>query len=580
MLCMRKLPKYACISVMVIVIFTVFSLCSTSMLGASNTNLNMIVAERPLQTAFNPSIDAVSIQTVSASSSQDLPSMTPSPCFGPEIIAYVDKTEVDINQTITVVGRITPPLENANVRICCVRPDYSWIEIYVPTDPKTGEFGPTEIVMDMKGFWNLGVSNVHISDRMFVIVNDPTGTAPDPVPSVYPWKPHPTNVELLGVAVVLVCVGIVFALTALKKKNRRISSLRVCVVMVLICLVYTGAFVDYQNFPRPVRMPAVHELLIGTNVFGVGMPEGFAVPFLACYYPCGRTVTCALWELQTYIYPFIEGSHGWGVYYNTSGVARLAVVIGGLILCALVLGRAWCSWICPFGLYHDLLSYIRKRLRLRRITLSDRTNKSLHQLSFVILATMLIMSAIFASETLIGTQLIPGTQEGGYIYRYLAEPFCTVCPMKPLCVVIENHIGIFQTENVLNPAGSFYHLGRFLTSINVISLIIVSIVALFLSRAWCRICPLGGLVGFFSKVPPFKWLTLVKIDKNREKCTKCGICKRVCPMEIKEVYEQDEGDIMTPRCIGCLHCVEMCPYKDALQFKFAGKTVCSSKDWL
>lgn len=51
-------------------------------------------------------------------------------------------------------------------------------------------------------------------------------------------------------------------------------------------------------------------------------------------------------------------------------------------------------------------------------------------------------------------------------------------------------------------------------------------------------------------------------------------------MEIKEVYEQDQGDIMTPRCIGCLHCIEMCPYKDALQFKFAGKTLCRSQDWL
>lgn len=576
---MRKMSKYAFLYVVVIICLAFPVLCPSSV-GVSNANLNVVNNGNPQNLAFNNFKDAPSVQTVSVTSQGSVSSNDPLPCFGPEIVANVDKTEVEIYQTITIVGRINPPQENATVRVCCVRPDHTWIELYAPTNPVTGEFGPTEVVMDMKGFWNIGVCTVHISDRMFITVSDPTGTAPDPVPQVYPWKPHPTNVELLGPVVVLICAGMAFALTGLKKKTRRISSLRICVVFMLVCLVYTGAFVDFQNFPRAVRMPAVHDLIIGTNVFGVGMPDGFAVPFLACYFPCGRVVTCALWEMQTYIYPFIEGSHGWGTYYNTTGVARLAVVIGGLIACSLALGRVWCGWVCPFGLYHDLLTYLRKRLKLRRFTLSDNTNRALHQLSYVILATTLVLSALFASEAIIGTQLIPGTEEGGFIYTYFAEPLCVVCPMKPLCVIVENQIGIFDTAAVINPVGSFYHLGRFITSINVISLILFSIIAIFLSRAWCRICPLGGLVGLFSKVPPFKWLTLVKIEKTKERCTKCGICKRVCPMEIKEVYEQDEGDIMTPRCIGCLRCIEMCPYKDTLQFKLAGKTVCRSQDWL
>jgi ferredoxin len=545
------------------------------LLGSSNTSLNIVNEERSLQAVFNASKDAMSIQTVSAAQQRFF--SEPLPCFGPEIISYVDKNVVEINQTVIITGIISPPRENASVRICCIRPDYSWIEMYVPSDPQTGAFGPTEVVLDMKGYWNLCASNSHISDRMFVEVNDSTGTAAEPNQFINPWK---VNVPLLATAVVLTCTGIVFAITGLKKKTRRISSLRICIMIFLVFLIFTGVFVDHQKVPRPVRQVAVHELLVGTNIFGVSMPEGFAMPFLACYYPCGRTVTCALWELQTYIYPFLESSHGWGVYYNTSGIARLAVIIGGLIACSLILGRAWCGWVCPFGLYHDLLSYLRKRLKIRHITLSDRVNKSLHQLSYVILAVILILCTLFASYTIAGTQLIPGTEEGGFIYRYFSEPFCTVCPMKPLCVIIENQIGIFQTEWVFNPTGDFYQLGRFITSINVISLILVSVAALFISRAWCRICPLGGLVGLFSKVPPFKWLTLVQIEKTKERCTKCGICRRVCPMEIKEVYEKDEGDIMTPRCIGCLHCIEMCPYKDALKFKFAGKTLYHSQDWL
>jgi len=72
----------------------------------------------------------------------------------------------------------------------------------------------------------------------------------------------------------------------------------------------------------------------------------------------------------------------------------------------------------------------------------------------------------------------------------------------------------------------------------------------------------------------------VRLDKTAEKCAKCGICKRVCPTQVTEVYEQKEGDVMTSQCIGCLRCVEMCPYEDALKFKFVGKTVCRSRNGL
>jgi ferredoxin len=65
-----------------------------------------------------------------------------------------------------------------------------------------------------------------------------------------------------------------------------------------------------------------------------------------------------------------------------------------------------------------------------------------------------------------------------------------------------------------------------------------------------------------------------------EKCTKCGICKRVCPTQVTEVYDKKGGDVTTSNCIMCLRCVEMCPYEDALRLKAAGKTVVKSRDWL
>ena len=65
-----------------------------------------------------------------------------------------------------------------------------------------------------------------------------------------------------------------------------------------------------------------------------------------------------------------------------------------------------------------------------------------------------------------------------------------------------------------------------------------------------------------------------------EKCTKCGICKRVCPTQVTEVYEKNGGDVTHSNCIICIRCVEMCPNKDALKLKFAGKPVIKSRNWL
>jgi ferredoxin-type protein NapH len=78
----------------------------------------------------------------------------------------------------------------------------------------------------------------------------------------------------------------------------------------------------------------------------------------------------------------------------------------------------------------------------------------------------------------------------------------------------------------------------------------------------------------------FKWAPALHIDKNEEKCTKCGICKRVCPVQVTEVYEQKGGKIDTSMCMLCMRCVEMCPYEGCLKVNLGGKTVFKSRNWL
>jgi NAD-dependent dihydropyrimidine dehydrogenase PreA subunit len=88
------------------------------------------------------------------------------------------------------------------------------------------------------------------------------------------------------------------------------------------------------------------------------------------------------------------------------------------------------------------------------------------------------------------------------------------------------------------------------------------------------------LSGLLSTFTPFKQIALTRLYKDEEKCTKCGICKRVCPTQATDVYEKKGGDVTESRCMLCARCVEMCPYEGALMVKFAGKTVVESRNWL
>jgi polyferredoxin len=259
----------------------------------------------------------------------------------------------------------------------------------------------------------------------------------------------------------------------------------------------------------------------------------------------------------------------------------LAVVFGALILASVVLGKMFCGWVCPFGLYMDFLTYIRKLVKIPHKDFSEDFNKKFHQLGYIILALIIVLSVMFGAEAIANAQLIPGTEEGGFIYQYFSAPFCQVCPMKPLCILSQVSVGLIQPDWVGQvTTGTFYEIGYYLTSINLIVLGVVTVSSFFYRRAWCRICPLGALIALFSRFPPFNRISVVKLEKVEEKCTKCGICKRVCPTQVTEVYDKKGGDVTTSKCILCLRCLEMCPEKDALKLKAAGKTVVRSRDWL
>jgi polyferredoxin len=271
-------------------------------------------------------------------------------------------------------------------------------------------------------------------------------------------------------------------------------------------------------------------------------------------------------------------------YLFTYPVWQLIVLIVILIM-PIVLGRFFCGWLCPFGLYMDAITLIRKAFKIRYRNLPDKLNKFLHNFRYVLLLVFLILPFILS---LIDP---PSTLEASTLMALLfAGPFeplrILLGPLIPLIVPWEGPLAISEVyfsypyvqEVILYSEVVFSEIFVNITAWIFVALTFVG--SFFVRRVWCRFCPTGASLAVVNRFRGFKWAPLLHLDKDEEKCTKCGICKRVCPVQVTEVYEQKGGKINTSMCTLCTRCVEMCPYEDCLKVKMGGKTVFRSRNWL
>lgn len=75
------------------------------------------------------------------------------------------------------------------------------------------------------------------------------------------------------------------------------------------------------------------------------------------------------------------------------------------------------------------------------------------------------------------------------------------------------------------------------------------------NRAFCKyICP----VTVFLK--PMSRFSLIRIKCDKEKCISCGMCRKVCPMDV-DVTDNSRSRINGTECILCMDCVRVCPRK-------------------
>lgn len=262
------------------------------------------------------------------------------------------------------------------------------------------------------------------------------------------------------------------------------------------------------------------------------------LPNASCRYISDAPTSCYYYQLQDGL---TQG------YANAYIDVILMVLI--VILLIILLGRLWCSWLCPFGLAQEGLTKLREAASLPPLKLRWMTRVILRRVKY----TLLFFTILFSIPIGIASLGLAGCQST------LALPFCQVCPAKGFFTVTQQIFGLEPWSTTLP-----------LLAIGSLTLFLIA--AFFIDMAFCRICPMGGVMALMSR------FSLPWLRKDPNKCTKCRICLRVCPLDHDRVYEDMEADdVGSEDCTLCGKCVELCPEEDCLSLMYGPVELKSSR---
>ncbi len=205
-----------------------------------------------------------------------------------------------------------------------------------------------------------------------------------------------------------------------------------------------------------------------------------------------------------------------------SGTAEKVLLISLIfpLIVTLLLGRVFCSWICPVNLLLEFTDKLRKVLRF--LELKPRDIRFSRWIKHTLLATGLVLAAFLAMPVL------------GYVY-------------PPAIVGRELHdlvFGLFDSAEI----GEYGFNINGLTWLSLVLVVIMAVEITVSRRWWCRyICPGGALYSLLGAA------RLVRVRRKKEGCTRCGTCITSCTMGLSPMTDK-----MGIECDNCGVCISHC----------------------
>ena len=230
-----------------------------------------------------------------------------------------------------------------------------------------------------------------------------------------------------------------------------------------------------------------------------------------------------------------------------------------ILILTILLGRVFCSFLCPLGTIHHVVGSVKPALKGSRMVRANQKTPGQRVKYFVFILLLVgsflglnmagLMDPIALLFRSIALAVLPGIGSG------LRSVFDTLATSDIKVLSMLSYAGEVLVSPVFGYTHQAYQTGW------IIGLIFL--VILFLNRIrprfWCRtLCPLAALLGIFSR------FSILKLEKYPEKCTSCNLCTRHCQ---GAASPQPGAEWETAECLTCFNCHNVCP-EDALAFKF------------
>lgn len=209
---------------------------------------------------------------------------------------------------------------------------------------------------------------------------------------------------------------------------------------------------------------------------------------------------------------------------TASNPHSIAIMIGLWLALTLVVGKAWCSYICFFGGIEEGFAALPKRMKIRKL------DPRLRLVPWAILLFVVVLSAA------------------------LFEPvYCMwLCPFK----TVTEYPAVHSVQTAIQ-------MGIFIT---LFGGLVVVLPYLTRKRTQCAFfCPFGAFQSLFNKI------NLFEIRFDREKCVDCTLCQTACPTMALSAESIREGKTLL-NCMKCGACVDSCK-KNAAVWHLKGTKV-------
>ena len=211
-------------------------------------------------------------------------------------------------------------------------------------------------------------------------------------------------------------------------------------------------------------------------------------------------------------------------------------VVIGLVLLTLLMGRIYCSVICPLGVLQDIFGWLGKKVKKNRYTYS----KPMNILRYVMLGVLVV--ALVAGFTSIGALIAPYSAFGRIATTFLAPVYQWGNNLLASWAESANSYAFYSVD--------IWWKGGITFVVALVTLTTLFVLAFKNGRTYCNtICPVGTVLGFLSKYSYLKPM----IDTS--KCNGCGLCARNCKASC---IDSKNHAIDYSRCVVCLDCIDKC----------------------